>query len=230
MAVHMMTSKENSGKPNVKVLKDYPGAKGDLYMETTYKGCVLRVYERNGYDDSDFYAEVWDKETKSLKRIEYATTRGWTYPNSAVIDATPEVLEEVKEYLMKYNLQQVQNEVQAESERIIKGKKVTVFKGRKVPVGTFGEIFWIGETPYGKKVGLKALDPKTWEVLNDPNKDPALVKRYGNDLVYFTSIDNVKVFRPETYIKTSKDEIVRQAEYRVRERLRLTEENIGYRL
>lgn len=59
--------------------------------ETSYEGVVLSLHERNGYDDSDFYAMVWDEETGRVKSVEYATTRGWTYHNGASVDATDEV-------------------------------------------------------------------------------------------------------------------------------------------
>lgn len=36
-----------------------------------------------------------------------------------------------------------------------KGKTARVIRGRKVPVGTVGQIFWIGDGEYGKRVGLK---------------------------------------------------------------------------
>ena len=36
-----------------------------------------------------------------------------------------------------------------------KGKLVKVFKGRKVPIGTTGRIFWIGDGTYGERVGIK---------------------------------------------------------------------------
>jgi hypothetical protein len=35
---------------------------------------------------------------------------------------------------------------------------VKVIKGRKVPIGTEGEIFWIGETKWGKSVGIRLID------------------------------------------------------------------------
>jgi hypothetical protein len=35
------------------------------------------TYEKNGYDDSDFYAVVYDAETDSLKR-RVRSTRGYT--------------------------------------------------------------------------------------------------------------------------------------------------------
>jgi hypothetical protein len=36
-----------------------------------------------------------------------------------------------------------------------------VVKGRKVPPGTQGICFWVGETQYGKRVGLKDADGVT---------------------------------------------------------------------
>lgn len=37
----------------------------------------------------------------------------------------------------------------------MKGQQVVVVKGRKVPVGTTGECFWVGEGKYGARVGFK---------------------------------------------------------------------------
>ncbi len=65
-----------------------------LYMETTYVGCVVAVGERNGYDDSDFIATVWDEDKGQFKTIVYASTRGWTYPNGAKMDAPRELAEQ----------------------------------------------------------------------------------------------------------------------------------------
>lgn len=36
-----------------------------------------------------------------------------------------------------------------------KGSLVEVYKGRKVPVGTVGRVFWVGAGTYGYRVGLK---------------------------------------------------------------------------
>lgn len=68
-----------------------PSSFADRVMACTYVGCVLSLGEVNGYHDSDFYAIVWDKDTQETRRIEYASTRGWTYDCGASIDATDEV-------------------------------------------------------------------------------------------------------------------------------------------
>jgi hypothetical protein len=62
---------------------------GPLYMHTTHRGLVLDTGEHNYYDDSDFYAVVWNAEKGMPEHVEFASTRGWTYPNNACADATP---------------------------------------------------------------------------------------------------------------------------------------------
>jgi hypothetical protein len=46
-------------------------------------------------------------------------------------------------------------EVAAEAARIHKGDAVRVARGRKVPIGTTGKVFWIGEGKFGTRVGVK---------------------------------------------------------------------------
>src|SRR5512135_3357303 len=92
----------------IKVLcaSDSPGAYCDLYWTKNVRaynpgdviycreyaeGAVVAVREVNGYNDSDFIATYYD-EDGGFKEVEYATTRFWTYPNTAVVDATPETL------------------------------------------------------------------------------------------------------------------------------------------
>ena len=51
-----------------------------LFTYETHNGFCLENRERNGYDDSDFYMIVWNPEEKAPESIEYASTRGWSYP------------------------------------------------------------------------------------------------------------------------------------------------------
>lgn len=39
-------------------------------------------------------------------------------------------------------------------------KLVRVVRGRKVPIGTEGEVFWMGDSGYGMSVGLRLIDGK----------------------------------------------------------------------
>ncbi len=72
-----------------------------LFMQVSWIGCVLETRERNYHDDSDFYALVWDDSEQRVRSIDYATTRGWTYPNSATVDATPEILAKVEAWSLE---------------------------------------------------------------------------------------------------------------------------------
>ena len=57
--------------------------------------------------------------------------------------------------------------------QIVAGQIVTVVKGRKVPIGTTGEIRWIGEDSYGSmRVGI-----------------------WVNEKMLFTAVNNVEVVR-----------------------------------
>lgn len=148
----------------------------DHHLFEYYRGCVISEFERNGYDDSDFVAVVWDESTQTIQDITYATTRFWTYCNSCTIDATPEVLTKVK----AYNAEQERIRHAAFVERDIlvvrEGREVEVFKGRKVPIGTIGRVSKILEGPWGKTVNI-------------------LVGRN----FFNTSIDNVRVHNSEQY-------------------------------
>jgi hypothetical protein len=155
MPVIMMTNENN---PNA-VKTTY----GDtvVYMETTYVGCVLSTYENNGYDDSDFYANVWDEAGQCVKSIQYATTRGWTYPNYATVDATPEVKEKALAYKKRKFAEWEAQKAEREAECATKGREVTVkvSKGKNKHLdGQTGSVFWFGEDQYrrrGYRVGVQ---------------------------------------------------------------------------
>jgi len=130
-----------------------------IYMNgvESYKGCVLAEYENNGYNDSDFFAVVWDYETSSLKSVMFGTTRaGGNWGCS--IDATPEVVALAKQAkkeqsdLDKSRFDYYQNGMAD------KGKLATVanIKGKKADINNRqGVIFWVGSDAYGSKNSLR---------------------------------------------------------------------------
>lgn len=122
-----------------------------LLMAKTYEGCVLSTYERNGYHDSDFFAHVWDEEKQAVITIEYATTRGWTYPNNAVVDATPEVKAKVAAYEAEKRAKQAAAKAAADAKKPAVGKLVKVVAGRKVAPGKVGRVFWMGVDKFARK-------------------------------------------------------------------------------
>lgn len=126
-----------------------------LVMETTHQGQVLYTGEHNWYDDSDFYAMVWDDEAGKPVEVTYASTRGWTYPNHAEADATPEVQAKYEAWRAAREAERRAAEAAREAATPRRGKRLRVVKGRKVPVGVEGECIWTGNGHYGPRVGIK---------------------------------------------------------------------------
>lgn len=110
-----------------------------------FVGCVIDTFERNGYEDSDFYAVCWDEEQGRVVTIEYDTTR-CPAGGTAEIDATEDVIRKVYHY---YKKDATKTFDKYDNIRIAKaisiGDEVVVVKGRKVAKGTIGKVFWIGD-------------------------------------------------------------------------------------
>lgn len=107
-----------------------------------YSGRVLETYERNGYNDSDFIAIVWDDEKQGMKEVEYDTTRCGGY-GSAIVDATPDIIRKAHRIMYWFNLCRIKRRVAEAALEPAKGKLVRVERGRKYK-GLTGKIFWIG--------------------------------------------------------------------------------------
>lgn len=67
-----------------------PGTGSIIHVYTKLHGTVVNLYERNGYDDSDFYAVCFVDGQEYVEQ--YASTRYWSGPCAASIDATPELI------------------------------------------------------------------------------------------------------------------------------------------
>ncbi len=133
----------------------------DLLYEISYEGAVIATREENGYNDSDFYAVVWDEGAGAVRRVGYATTRGWTYNNSANVDATEEVIEKATAFIgnMVFNRRVSGYKREAgDMPTPERGNEVFVFKGRKVPIGTEGRVFWTGEGRWGLRIGIETAE------------------------------------------------------------------------
>jgi hypothetical protein len=82
------------------------------------------------------------------------------------VDASPEAVERyqthaAREVAAKLQAQQESEKarrqaiLEAERKQPQKGRTCRVVKGRKVPKGTVGIVFWYGNTVYGMRVGLQ---------------------------------------------------------------------------
>lgn len=110
-----------------------------------YDGCVINWYERNGYNDSDWYAVVWDEQSQSVIEINYDTTRAGG-GGRCEIDATDEVLRKVYRFYANQGRTHFDNVTNIrQAKEVTKGTLVRVIKGRKIPQGSSGVCFWVGE-------------------------------------------------------------------------------------
>lgn len=140
----------------------------------THEGMCLMsdTWYNSSMDVMSYYVIAYNVDTKQFDRLYVNCDFPSDGPQATfTIDATPEVIAiwEAKKA--------AEIKAQRERQELIdlmtpaKGKRLEVIRGRKVPHGTTGICFWIGNGGYGMSVGIK-----------DAN---------GN--VHFTAINNVQV-------------------------------------
>jgi hypothetical protein len=156
-----------------------------VFLWHTYVGRCIQDREMNGYNDSDWYMTVYEPETDSFNEILFATTRGWTYPAmGSKPDATPEVIAKWESYQRRLaeKSQAIRETIETMTPDV--GKTVEVIKGRKVPKGLVGVVFWVGAgTKYTPNYGYS----RHQRVANRLG----IKDSQGN--TYWTSEDNVQV-------------------------------------
>lgn len=149
------------------------------WVEVEFAGAVLQLGEHNYYDDSDFYAVVYDAEAGTIHEVEYATTRfgggGW-----AEVDVTAENRERAGDLCEAEWLRLISVREEREARKLAFGREVVVVRGKKVPVGTVGEVAKIGRGRYGDWVLIRLIDGET----------------------VITDAKNVEVVNPGQYEKT----------------------------
>ena len=161
-----------------------------IETKETYVGRVLETYEENGYNDSDFYAIVWDDETNSLIHKQFATTRFYSNGYGAKIDATPEIIEKATAERKARFLKSAIEADEEKAKSIAKGKMVEINRGRKNR-GIIGEVFWVGNPDkfsyYAKEhrsVGIKLDDERDD---NGKFKNIVFAYDYNCDVINFES-------------------------------------------
>jgi len=161
-----------------------------IETKETYVGRVLETYEENGYNDSDFYAIVWDDETNSLIHKQFATTRFYSNGYGAKIDATPEIVEKATAERKNRFLKSAIENDEEKAKTITKGKMVEINRGRKNR-GIIGEVFWVGNPEkfsyYAKEhrsVGIKLDDERDD---NGKFKNIVFAYDYNCDVINFES-------------------------------------------
>ena len=132
-----------AGATNVERIENYPGHVGALYLREEHVGRVLATGEHNYYDDSDFYAIVWDDAEQRPREVEYATTRGWTYPNSALEDATPEIIEKWRAYERRARQLETARALRVDG-RVKLARDYRSKAAGPLTRGIAGDVFWLG--------------------------------------------------------------------------------------
>ena len=142
----------------------------EMVMVDTHHGLVLSEFERNGYNDSDFYAVVWDVVNKCPQQIQYATTRAWTYDCGCVVDATPEIKELYRQWQKKHD--QIWDDYKQECSFYVPKKGMTArsktTKGKAK--GLLGEITWIGNSNYSRSKCVRITNKQGYSAYVDVDR------------------------------------------------------------
>ena len=145
--------------------------KQDIWLVESHQGLVLETREINGHDDSDFYAVVWNEEKGDVERVTYASTRGWTYPNGAAVDATPEVVAKYQALVARREAEARALAAAREAATPTVGKAVRFVRSVRgkhaTEQGASGTVFWFGKDSYDRfgrkfRIGVKLADRKVF--------------------------------------------------------------------
>jgi len=123
-----------------------------------YAGRVVAVDSWSHDGLMEYSAVLWNPEACAVEP-------GPHYPDSCplAVDGPAWVVafytiakaEEARMARERRNAERARREAEEEARRPGHGKTVKVVRGRKVPKGTVGKVFWFGETRYGWRVGLE---------------------------------------------------------------------------
>jgi hypothetical protein len=138
----------------------------------SFVGCVVLIRNRverimsDVWDDVT-YAVVWDAEATAFREVHVRCSEfsGHWRACVATVDGTPEVFELYEAHLVgdlfRKKLDAYDREVYArlvEAATIRNGRKVRVVRGRKIPQGTEGIVFYQKEGRWGTQLGIRTSD------------------------------------------------------------------------
>lgn len=168
----------------------------------SFSGLVIATFEIYlGDGDGSYHASVWVPELQEVKTV-CLGAMGYGSCDDAHVDANFDNCPGLREVTRKEINELIDRELTdlAERQEIVSGDNVVVFKGRKLPKGTKGKVFWIGDSGYGTSVGLTFGGPK------GPNG------RYEDAV--FVAYGNVKLENPVTFTLSdeAREQILRDNE------------------
>jgi hypothetical protein len=162
--------------------------KGCANPVQSWVGCVVQLGENNWHDDSDFYALVWDEESQTVKRIDYATTRCWTYHNGAKVDADETTMAKAKAYQAEQHRLAKIEIAKIESTTPMVGKEVRSLTTRGKNVGIVGLVRRVQPDQYRRS---------QWA------PDVAAIEVAGEPKLRYLPVNRIEVINPEQYLITS---------------------------
>jgi hypothetical protein len=114
--------------------------------------------ETSYYDGlTDHFAIVWNPETLTCTAHTIYSTSKVQIDGPTLVVAFYKIAKAHEAATWAENREKARKESEALAEltTIRTGKTVTVVRGRKVPRGTTGRVFWFGETKFGWSVGIE---------------------------------------------------------------------------
>ena len=127
--------------------------------------------------DTGYYAIVWNAAAAGPVDV-YLGGHEFGCTKQAEVDATPEVIAAYEAWLAAREAERAaaedaRLEANAESRlrEVVRGCPVMVTRGRKIPKGTTGRVFWIGQKQFGVRVGFETDDGVThWADINNVDR------------------------------------------------------------
>lgn len=129
-------------------------------------GLTVKVYSESVQVMSDIFeyqtfAVCYNPATDSFEsryvNSDYGSTTAY-----AEVDAEPELMVRYAAWIVEqaaenagFHHSRELDEARNELRHVKYGRNVKVVRGRKVPVGTTGRVFWTGDSKYGTRVGIE---------------------------------------------------------------------------
>lgn len=144
----------------------------EIRHQNAFAGKVLRVYQQSVQVMSDIweyctYAEVWNDEAQRVENFCLGGVNG--YDNREYIKADADASDEIQATAAAWKkakadeaaAERAAREAELEARTFRTGKRVRVARGRKIPIGKEGVIFWMGVDNWGKqKLGIATSERK----------------------------------------------------------------------
>lgn len=145
---------------------------GEGYFETLYPGLVVELGDHYlGDGESSYHATVWKADSGTFEQVGYASDRD-TLRGRTEVDAPPALMAaweadksrrraEYAAYLERERQERERARLELEARTPRFGSVVRVARGRKVPTGVEGRVFWVSpeSDAWGRtRVGFEARD------------------------------------------------------------------------